>query len=140
MQDFKKLLVWRRAHELTLASFRAFEKTPRSSFTGLRAQLLRAAASVPANIAEGCGKRTTADLIRFLQIAHGSAQELEYHLILARDLGLIRGEVHDRLANRTLEVRRMLYGLWTSIQRRERERQVESGKSNVVSESGFTYH
>ncbi len=126
MQDFKKLLVWRRAHELTLATYRAFEGVSRSSYTGLRGQALRAAASVPSNIAEGCGKRTRADFIRFLQIAHGSAQELEYHLLLARDLGLIDPEVHQRLERRTLEVRRMLHGLWTSIQTREREAQVVS--------------
>jgi len=79
MQDFKKLEVWRKAHELTLDVYRATESFPRTEVYGLTTQLRRSCSSIPANIAEGCGRGTNGDLGRFLRIAAGSASELEYH-------------------------------------------------------------
>ncbi len=88
MQDFRKLSVWEKSHQLTLAIYRATEQFPQSELYGLRSQLRRASASIAANIAEGCGRGSSCDFGRFLDIAAGSGSEVEDHLILAGDLGL----------------------------------------------------
>ena len=87
MQDFRKLRVWRSAHELTLAVYRATEPFPASERFGLTSQLRRSAASVGANLAEGCGRPSAADSRRCFAIALGSACEVLNHLLLAADLG-----------------------------------------------------
>lgn len=84
MKDFKKLIVWKKAHEMTLNIYRTTKSFPKDEVYGLTSQLRRAASSIPANIAEGCGRNSDAELARFLQIAAGSASEVEYHLLLAR--------------------------------------------------------
>ena len=90
MQNFKSLKVWEKSHELTLAVYKATTNFPKDELYGLTSQIRRASASIPANIAEGCGRTGKAELARFLQVAMGSASELEYHLLLAHDLGLLR--------------------------------------------------
>ncbi len=89
MKDFKSLKVWHKAHQLTLLVYALTRTFPREEMYGLTSQIRRAAASIPANIAEGSGRRSDGELRRFLQIARGSASELEYHLLLARDLGFL---------------------------------------------------
>ncbi len=89
-EDFKKLKVWGKAHELTLAVYMITRGFPREEVYGLSNQMRRAAASIGANIAEGCGRGSDAELKRFVQIARASANELEYHLLLARDLKISR--------------------------------------------------
>ncbi len=116
MQDLRKLAVWRKAHELTLAIYTSTARFPKDEMYGLTSQLRRAASSVPANIAEGCGRGSSADLARFLQIALGSASEVEYHLILAKDLGYISASDQDARQAEVVEVKRML----TSLMRRVR--------------------
>lgn len=111
MRDFKKLSVWVKAHGLTLSVYRATAGFPRSELYGLTGQIRRAAASIPANIAEGYGRSGDAELGHFLSIAMGSASELEYHLLLARDLGLLPVEHHDRVADQVFEIQRMLSSL-----------------------------
>jgi four helix bundle protein len=108
MRDFKKLLVWEKAHELTLAIYRAAETFPQNERYGLTGQMQRAAASIPANIAEGCGRDSDGDFKRFLDIAMGSASELQYHIILAHDLKLLSDEAFESLENHVIEVKRML--------------------------------
>ena len=88
MKDFRELQVWRKAHELTLAVYQITASFPREELYGLTAQLRRAGSSIAANLAEGCGRNGDAELARFCSIAMGSASELEYHLLLARDLKL----------------------------------------------------
>ncbi len=83
MEDFKNLKVWKKAHELTLMLYRLTRAFPKDEIYGLTSQIRRSAASVEANIAEGCGRRSDPELRRFLQIARGSASELECHLLLA---------------------------------------------------------
>ena len=90
MKDFRELKVWRKAHELTLAVYQITASFPREELYGLTAQLRRASSSIAANLAEGCGRNGDAELARFCSMAMGSASELEYHLLLARDLKLIR--------------------------------------------------
>ncbi|MBI1854633.1 MAG: four helix bundle protein, partial [Chloroflexi bacterium] len=83
MKDFRQLKVWEKSHALTLAIYKATEQFPKQELYALTNQIQRAAVSVPANIAEGCGKNTDAELARYFQIAMGSSSELEYLLLLA---------------------------------------------------------
>ena len=108
MKDFRELKVWQKAHELTLDVYGATGRFPREELYGLTSQIRRSAASVAANLAEGCGRRGDAELSRFCSMALGSASELEYHLLLAKDLKLLRPGVHEELGQRTTEVKRML--------------------------------
>jgi four helix bundle protein len=99
MRDFRELKVWRKAHELTLDVYRVTRAFPKEETYGLTSQIRRAAASVGANIAEGSGKNSRSDFARYLQIAIGSASELEYHLLLAKDLCYVDAE-RQRNSNR----------------------------------------
>src|SRR5512138_601894 len=111
MKDFRELKVWKKAHELTLGVYRTTATFPRDELYGLTSQLRRSSASVAANLAEGCCRNGDAEFSRFCSIAMGSASELEYHLVLANDLKLIRPEVYAELILRTTEIKRMLTGL-----------------------------
>jgi four helix bundle protein len=111
VKDFRELKVWRKAHELTLAVYQITASFPREELYGLTAQLRRASSSIAANLAEGCGRNGDAELARFCSMAMGSASELEYHLLLARDLKLIRPQDYDALDQRATELKRMLTAL-----------------------------
>lgn len=111
MRDFRDLLVWKKAHELTMAVYRATTGFPREERFGLTSQIRRSCTSIPANIAEGCGRSGDPEFSRFLTIAMGSASELEYHLLLANDLELLSDTDHGELADKLTEVKRMLGGL-----------------------------
>jgi four helix bundle protein len=108
MQDYKNLKVWERAHQLTLAVYQATATFPKEELYGLTSQIRRACASIPANIAEGTGRGSDAEMVRFLHIALGSASELDYHLLLARDLNFLNNSVHEQLTSELAEVKRML--------------------------------
>ena len=108
MQDYRNLKVWERAHQLTLAVYRATSRFPKDEMYSLTSQIRRACASIPANIAEGCGRNGDAELARFLQIAMGSASELDYHLLLARDLNFVNSRDYEQLSSELAEVGRML--------------------------------
>jgi four helix bundle protein len=108
MKGFRYLKVWEKAHKLTLQIYQMTSSFPKEELYGLTSQVRRAAASIPANIAEGCGRNGDAELGRFMQIAMGSASELEYHLLLARDLSFLSEEVYSRLNLEVIEVKRML--------------------------------
>ncbi len=108
MRDFRKLKVWEKAHELALDAYRITAGFPREELYGVTAQLRRASVSIPANIAEGCGREGEAELRRFLRIGLGSANEFEYHLLLARDLRYLSPEYYKRIIGKLIEVKRML--------------------------------
>ena len=93
---------------MALAVYRTTMTFPQEELYGLTSQIRRSCASIPANIAEGCGRRGDAELARFLQIAMGSASELEYHLLLARDLNLLKSLDYEHFTNDVIEVKRML--------------------------------
>ena len=116
MEDFKDLKVWTKAHELTLAIYRCTRGFPREEVYGLTSQVRRASASIGANLAEGCGRRSDAEMKRFAQIARGSANELEYHLLLARDLQLLTTDEFKNLEAKVLEIQRMLASLVQRLQ------------------------
>jgi four helix bundle protein len=121
MQDFRRLDVWRKGHELVLEVYRSTTHVRERRYPGLSAQLKRASTAIPANIAEGCGHASQREFARCLQIAAASAHELHYQLVLGRDLGLLPVTVFARLEARTDQVKRMLSGL-TSRVRRDLER------------------
>jgi four helix bundle protein len=111
MKDFRELKVWHKAHQLTLAVYQMTATLPREELYGLTGQIRRSCSSIPANVAEGCGRNSDAEFARFCSIAMGSASELEYHLLLASDLKLIKPKDHADLTHRTIEVKRMLAAL-----------------------------
>ena len=111
MKDFRDLQVWQKAHQLTLMVYRFTASFPRDELYGLTTQLRRSSSSIAANLAEGCGRNGDAELSRFCSIAMGSASELDYHLLLARDLRLLNGADYSELAGQATEVKRMLAGL-----------------------------
>ena len=111
MQDFTKLLVWDQAHQLTLSIYKATATFPPGELYGLTNQVRRAAASIPTNIAEGCGRETQADLAHFLYYAMGSASEVEYQLLLAHDLGYLTDETFQSLTLQTITTKKMLNAL-----------------------------
>jgi four helix bundle protein len=108
VQDFKALIVWQKSHQLTLKIYQVTKTFPKEESYGLISQIRRAAASIPANIAEGCGRSGNNELRRFLEIAMGSASELEYHTLLAHDLEYIPDEPYQQLDREISEVKRML--------------------------------
>lgn len=97
MQNFRDLKVWSKAHAVALAVYKLTEPFPASELYGITSQMRRAATSIPSNIAEGCGRSSNTDLARFLHIAFASASELEYFLLLARDLDFVATGPHDIL-------------------------------------------
>ena len=115
MKDFRDLKVWEKAHEVALACYEATKGFPKEEVFGLTSQIRRAGASVPANIAEGCGRRGNSELHRFLQMAMGSASELEYHLLLSKDLGYLDQGRHSRVHKQVEEVKRMLASLTRKV-------------------------
>jgi len=116
MKDFRDLKVWEKAHELTLACYEATGSFPKQEMFGLVSQIRRAGSSIPANIAEGCGRRGNGELHRFLQMSMGSASELEYHLLLSRDLDFLPTMEYERLRAQVIEVKRMLASLIRKIE------------------------
>jgi four helix bundle protein len=100
---------------LALEIYRATAAFPKDELFGLTSQTRRAAASIPANIAEGCGRDSKVELARFLHISMGSASELEYHLILSHDLKFLNDETYRRLESQVIEVKRMLASLAQKI-------------------------
>ena len=115
MRDFRKIQVWERSHRFTLQVYKISSSFPKDELYGLTSQMRRAAVSIPSNIAEGCGRNTQAELVRFVHIAGGSASELEYQLILAHDLGYIGDEIYPDLNSDINEIKRMLVGFEKAV-------------------------
>ncbi len=111
MRNYEDLQVWRKAHELILLIYESTECFPSEEEFGLTNQIRRSCASIGANLAEACGRRSDPEMRRFVQIAMGSGAELSYHLLLARDLGFMQKASFDRLRSDLSEVIRMLSSL-----------------------------
>jgi len=107
MREFRDLIVWQRSHQLTLAIYEATGGFPKQEIYGLTSQLHRASASIPTNIAEGCGRDTEAELAHFMVIGMGSASEVEYELLLAYDLGYLDSPTYNKLNSLAVEVKKM---------------------------------
>lgn len=118
MSDYKDLDVWKKAHDLTLRIYKTTNEFPKEELYGLVSQIRRSAASIPTNIAEGRGSLYKNEFIRFLGVARGSACELEYQLILSKDLGFITEEDYNKYQQDIRQILKMLNGLIKSIQER----------------------
>ncbi|MDB5262621.1 MAG: hypothetical protein JWQ14_1902 [Adhaeribacter sp.] len=108
MKDFKDLVIWQRSHQYTLNIYKLSADFPAEERYGLTSQIRRSASSIPTNIAEGCGRQTDADFARFLIISMGSASELEYQLILAKDLNYVSLSSYNLLNSEIIEIKKML--------------------------------
>lgn len=111
MRNYRDLQVWQKAHTLTLATYLATRRFPAEERFGLTAQIRRSCCSIPANLAEGCGRRSDGEMGRFIQITMGSAAELSYHLPLAKDLEFLTASEYARLDSDLGAVMRMLSSL-----------------------------
>ena len=116
MRNYRELQVWNKAHTLTLELYRLSRGFPKEEMYGITNQLRRAAVSIGANLAEGCGRRTSSELARFVKIAMGSASELDYHLLLCRDLGFMSNDAFSASAAKLTEVRKMLTSFLSSVE------------------------
>ena len=115
MKNYEDLKVWARAHELCLTIYELTNSFPSEEKFGLISQLRRASSSIPTNIAEGCGYQTKKEFARFLRIDAGSTSEVEYQLLLSRDLKFMHENDFDRLTKDTVIIRKMLYKLTQSL-------------------------
>ena len=115
MQNYKDLKVWEKAHEFTLRIYEVTKLFPKEEIYSLTNQLRRAASSIPANIAEGCGKNSKADFANFLNIALGSANESEYYLLLSKDLLYLKLENFETLNKLINEIKAMLISLINKV-------------------------
>jgi four helix bundle protein len=115
MRDYTKIEVWKRSHALVLKIYEITDKFPSEEKYGVISQLRRAALSVPTNIAEGCGRSTETELSRFMDIASGSASEVDYLLFLGMELKYIDSKIYSAISNELTEVRKMLSGYIKTI-------------------------
>ena len=115
MRDFKSLVVWQKSHELTLSVYKLSFNFPQSEVYGLTSQMRRSSSSIPTNIAEGCGRTTQSQMAHFLNIALGSASELRYQLLLAKDLGYISIKILKEQTDLINEVMKMLTSLHQQV-------------------------
>ena len=115
MQDYRNLKVWQKAHQLTLRTYAFSATLTTPPAWPLRDQMIRAAISIPSNIAEGAGRGTDSDFARFVTYSLGSSNELEYLLLLARDLRFLPPDVFGQMCDQLTEVRRMLHGLLSQL-------------------------
>ncbi len=110
MRNFQELTIWQRSHSLTLKIYSITIDFPKDEMFGLISQMRRSSASIPTNIAEGCGRNSNPELNRFFVIAGGSTSELQYQLILSKDLGYIIESVFKELHDEIIQIRKMIYG------------------------------
>jgi len=117
MRDFRQLKVWQRSHALVLTIYKLTNTFPASEQYGLTSQMRRSSASIPTNLAEGCGRRTERELAQFSQIAMGSASELEYQLLLAHDLEYLSAEQYRVTNTELIEIKKMLNRFIATLRR-----------------------
>ena len=115
MRDFRKYKVWEQGHAITLATYKETKTFLKTEEFGLKSQMRRAAYSIPSNIAEGCGRESDAEFKRFLIISQGSASELEYFLILAKDLEYLDEVSYQKMDNEVNKTKRSINNLVNKI-------------------------
>lgn len=115
MKDYKNFTVWQKSHQLTLDVYTTLQSFPKEEMFGLVSQMKRSSSSIPTNIAEGCGRNTDKDFARFLIIAFGSANELEYQFILSKGLNFINSETSEKLLFQIEEIKKMLNSLISKL-------------------------
>ncbi len=115
MRNFRELQIWQKSHQFTLKTYLFTKNYPKEELFGLTSQMRRSSASIPTNIAEGCGRNTNPDFKRFLVIASGSSAELEYQLILSKDLDYISELTFNKLEKELIEIRKMIHSFIKKI-------------------------
>lgn len=115
MRNFKSLSVWQKSHELTLSIYRSTTSFPKEEMYGLISQMRRSSSSIPTNIAEGCGRTTQSQMAHFLNIALGSASELEYQIFLSRELDFLTEQIFKEQTTQIIEIKRMLTALHQKV-------------------------
>lgn len=128
MRNYRDLEVWDKGHKLTLELYRKSRGFPREEFYGLTSQLRRSAMSIGANLAEGCGRQTTAELARFVRISMGSASELDYHLLISHDLGFLQPGDYRELSQELTRIRKMLASLLATLEAGEKVKTAVASK------------
>ena len=118
LKGYRDLDLWKKAHIIVLEVYRLTNLFPRNEQFGVVSQLRRSAASIPANIAEGYGRRSTKELIQFLGIANGSLEELRYFLLLSRDLRYLPNEAYEALERDLKSVAQMIEALSKALRHR----------------------
>lgn len=108
MRDYKNYTVWQESHQLTLIAYQLTKSFPKEELFGITSQLRRATSSVPTNIAEGCGRESDADFRRFLIMAHGSATEVEYLILLSAELNYVSKSEFDEFTEKVIVLRKQL--------------------------------
>ena len=121
MHDFRHIKAWQRGHALYIAVTKLTRGFTRKGFSQLRTQLNRSAESMPATIVEGCGAESNKEFARYLDMSIKSANETEYHLLEARDLGLISPDDWQRFTAETIEIRKMIFGYRSKLRRSDEE-------------------
>jgi len=115
MRDFRQLRIWELSHNLTLKIYRITKDFPKEELFSLTSQMRRSSSSIPTNIAEGCGRGSNSDYARFLQIAVGSSSELDYQILLAKDLEYIDNTLYAELNNEISSLQRQLVALLQKV-------------------------
>lgn len=115
MRDFRKYKIWEKSHEFALKIYEITQKYPKEEVYGTTSQIRRAAVSIPTNIAEGCGRDSDKEFKRFLVIASGSVSEVNYFLILSKDLGYITNEEFELLEDEIIQIHKSIYSLTNKL-------------------------
>ncbi|WP_058995879.1 four helix bundle protein [Leptolyngbya sp. NIES-2104] len=118
IKGYRDLMVWQRAMDLVVRSYEVTKGLPKSEQYGLISQIQRAAVSIPANIAEGKGRRHLGDYLRHLSIARGSLMELETHVLIAERLSYVTPQQADAVLKLTEEISRLLSSLQQALEKR----------------------
>ena len=131
MRNYRDILVWQKAHQFTLKTYTMPSRFTLPETYSLADQLKRASYSIPMNIAEGCGKTSDADMARYLDIASGSASEVDYQVLLAKDLGLIDESLYKELHNEITIIRKMLTSFIKELRKRNKKPNHQHLKPNL---------
>ncbi len=115
MRNSQELAIWQRGHLLTLKIYSVTKNFPKDEMFGIISQMRRSSSSIPTNIAEGCGRNSNPEMKRFSVIATGSASELEYQLILSKDLQYLSETIYKELQNELIEIRKMIHSFIKNI-------------------------
>jgi four helix bundle protein len=115
MRDYSLLTFWQKSHALTLKIYKLTATFPKEEMYGLSSQMRRSSSSIPTNIAEGCGRNSTPELNRFFVYSAGSSSELEYQILLSKDLNYIDINAYNELKSEVVEIRKMIYAFCAKL-------------------------
>lgn len=118
MRDYKKYDVWKKSHKLALEVYNVTKSLPKDEVYGITSQLRRASLSIPTNIVEGTGRNSEKEFAYFINIASGSAAEVEYLIEFSMDYGYINSKEHEELNDKVIVVRKMLSALYSKVKKK----------------------